>query len=229
MGMSSRNSPVCRAIDLGVVAYDEAFVLQKREVERLQRADGDDVLLFVEHPHVITVGRNATGSAILADRRLIEARGATVVATDRGGDVTYHGPGQLVGYPILRLEAGRRDVRRYVHDLEQVLIDTLADFGIFAGRHPEHRGVWVRERKIASLGIRISRWVTCHGFALNVDTDLSFFSLMNPCGIVGCTMTSMAQEIPGTVSMNAVRERVTHHFGIVMGREMQQESIANAH
>jgi lipoate-protein ligase B len=229
MGTSPSIKSVCRAIDLGIVGYDKAFVLQKREVERLQRGEGNDVLLFVEHPHVITVGRNATGSAILADRRLIEARGATVVATDRGGDVTYHGPGQLVGYPILRLAAGRRDVRRYVHDLEQVLIDTLADFGVFAGRHPEHRGVWVRERKIASLGIRISRWVTCHGFALNVDTDLSFFSLMNPCGIVGCTMTSMEQEIPGTVSMNAVRERVTHHFGAVMGREMLQESIANAH
>ena len=218
---------VCRSIDLGLVPYEEAFAVQKREVERLQRGEGDDVLLFVEHPHVITVGRNANGSAILADRRAIEARCARVVATDRGGDVTYHGPGQLVGYPIVRLEPVRRDVRRYVHDLEEVLIDALADFGVFAGRHPEHRGVWVRERKIASLGIRISRWVTCHGFALNVSTDLSYFSLMNPCGIPGCAMTSLELETATTVSLAAVRERVAAHFGAVFGRRMEEESITN--
>ncbi len=133
MGSVAHNG-VCRAIDLGVVDYDDAFALQKAHVERLQRDEGDDVLIFLEHPHVITVGRNATGRAIVADRHSIEARGARVVATDRGGDVTYHGPGQLVGYPIVRLEMGRRDIRRYVHDLEQVLIDTLADFDVEASR-----------------------------------------------------------------------------------------------
>jgi lipoate-protein ligase B len=218
---------VCRSIDLGLVPYDEAFALQKREVERLQRGEGTDVLLFVEHPHVITVGRNASGGALLADRRTVEARGARVVATDRGGDVTYHGPGQLVGYPIMRLEPARRDIRRYVHDLEAVLIAALADFGVFADRHPEHRGVWVRERKIASLGVRISRWVTCHGFALNVSTDLSYFSLMNPCGIPGCAMTSLEVEMAAPVSLAAVRERVASRFGGVFGRRMQEESIAN--
>jgi lipoate-protein ligase B len=220
---------ICRALDLGRVDYDEAFLMQKREVERLQRNEGDDVLLFVEHPHVITVGRNADGTALIADRRLIEARGARVVATDRGGDVTYHGPGQMVGYPILRLEPARRDIRRYVHDLEDVLIATLADFGVFADRHPEHRGVWVKERKIASLGIRISRWVTCHGFALNVATDLSYFSLMNPCGISGCAMTSLETELAAPVTMAAVRERVIAHFGDVFGREMREESIIHVH
>jgi len=220
---------VCRAIDLGRVDYDEAFALQKREVARLQRNEGDDVLLFVEHPHVITVGRNADGSALIADRRLIEARGARVVATDRGGDVTYHGPGQLVGYPIIRLESHRRDIRRYVYDLEEVLITALADFGVFADRHPEHRGVWVQERKIASLGIRISRWVTSHGFALNVSTDLSYFSLMNPCGIAGCAMTSLEMETAAPVSLAAVRERVSVHFGDVFRREMREESIVHVH
>jgi lipoyl(octanoyl) transferase len=220
---------VCRAIDLGRMEYGEAFALQKREVERLQRGEGDDVLLFVEHPHVITIGRNADGSALTADRRLIEARGATVVATDRGGDVTYHGPGQVVGYPILRLEATRRDIRRYVYDLEEVLIAALQDFGIYADHHPQHRGVWVRERKIASLGIRISRWVTSHGFALNVSTDMSFFSLMNPCGIAGCAMTSMEMELAAPVSMAAVRGRIAAHFGGVFDREMREESIAHVH
>jgi lipoyl(octanoyl) transferase len=220
---------VCRAIDLGRMDYDEAFALQKREVERLQRGEGDDVLLFVEHPHVITVGRNADGSALLADRRLIEARGARVVATDRGGDVTYHGPGQLVGYPIMRLETSRHDIRRYVHDLEDVLIAALADFGVFADHHPVHRGVWVKDRKIASLGIRISRWVTMHGFALNVSTDLSYFSLMNPCGIPGCVMTSLETELAGPVSVAAVRERVTAHFGEVFDREMREVAISHVH
>lgn len=228
MGSVAHNL-VCRAIDLGVVDYDDAWALQKSHVERLQRNEGDDVLMFVEHPHVITVGRNADGRAIVADRGTIEARGARVVATDRGGDVTYHGPGQLVGYPVVRLEVGRRDIRRYVHDLEQVLIDTLSDFGVDTTRHPEHRGVWVRGRKIASLGIRISRWVTSHGFALNVSTDLSYFSLMNPCGIAGCTMTSIELECAAPVSMAAVRERVTVHFGDVFAREMNEETIAGVH
>lgn len=227
--MEAEARTVCRAVDLGRVDYDAAFALQKREVERLQREEGDDVLLFVEHPHVITVGRNADGSALVADRRLIEARGARVVATDRGGDVTYHGPGQLVGYPIIRLDASRRDIRRYVHDLEAVLIASLADFGLAAARHPVHRGVWVQDRKIASLGIRISRWVTCHGFALNVSTDLSYFTLMNPCGISGCTMTSMEKELPAPVAMAAVRDRVTAHFGRVFEREMRGEAVARVH
>ncbi len=215
---------MCRAIDLGVVDYDEAFALQKEHVARLHRSEGDDVLFFVEHPHVITVGRNATGRAIVADRRLIEARGARVVATDRGGDVTYHGPGQLVGYPIVLLEPGRRDIRRYVHDLEQVLIDALADFDVEASRHAVHRGVWVRDRKVASLGIRVSRWVTSHGFALNVSTDLSYFDLMNPCGIEGCSMTSLERECASPVLMAAVRERVTIHFGRIFSRDMAGEA-----
>lgn len=228
MGGSVENA-VCRVVDLGVVDYDEAFALQKRHVERLQRNEGDDVLIFVEHPHVITVGRNADGRAIVADTRAIESRGAKVVATDRGGDVTYHGPGQLVGYPIVRLGPGRRDIRRYVHDLERVLIDTLADFGVDAARHPEHRGVWVEGRKIASLGIRISRWVTSHGFALNVSTDLSYFGLMNPCGIPGCTMTSLQLECSAPVALAAVRERATVHFADVFAREMHEESVAGVH
>ena len=223
MGSTAHHS-TCRAIDLGLVDYERAFALQKEHVGRLQRDEGDDVLIYVEHPHVITVGRNANGRAIVADRSFIEARGARVVPTDRGGDVTYHGPGQLVGYPIVRLEAGRRDIRRYVSDLEQVLIDTLADFGVESYRHPVHRGVWVREKKIASLGIRISRWVTSHGFALNVSTDLSYFSLMNPCGIEGCTMTSLTLESATPVAMAAVRERVTVNFGRVFAREMHEET-----
>jgi lipoate-protein ligase B len=174
---------ICRAIQLGVLPYKEALSLQKQLVERLQNGDGDDSLLLLEHPHVITLGRNANGEALLAGQSELDAKGVQLVYTDRGGDATYHGPGQLVGYPLIRLEEERRDIRRFVHDLEAALIRVLADFEIGGSRHPEHRGVWVGGRKIASIGIRISRWVTCHGFALNVNTNLSYFSLIEPCGI----------------------------------------------
>jgi lipoyl(octanoyl) transferase len=178
---------------------------------------------------VITVGRNATDDAIQTDPRLLEARGITLVTTDRGGDATYHGPGQLVGYPILHLEPERRDIRRYVNDLEEVLIRTLADFDINAGRHQEHRGVWTHGRKIASLGIRIARWVTSHGFALNVNTDLSFFSTMHPCGIKGCEMTSLQNELGRiAVDMDEVKKRVQSHFGNVFDRCVQVDTEASA-
>jgi len=210
----------CHVIDIGHMPYDAAFALQKREVARLQAGEGDDVLYLVEHPHVITVGRNATGDAILAVRRDVE-----IAQTDRGGDVTYHGPGQLVGYPLLRLEGKRRDIRRYVRDLEEVLIRALGDFGIEAGRHPQHRGVWTHGRKIASLGIRISRWVTSHGFALNINTDLSYFRLMHPCGIQGCEMTSIERETGTQVGRDKVIEHVVSHFSHVFEYEMITETI----
>ncbi len=218
----------CRAIDLGVIPYREAFLLQKQDVMRIKQGDSSDVLYLLEHPHVFTIGRNASVDAITADHRLIESRGVEIVETDRGGDVTYHGPGQLVGYPLFALEESRRDIRRFVFDLEAALIDTLRDFGIAGERHPEHRGVWTEGRKIASIGIRISRWVTCHGFALNVGTDLSYFDLMTPCGIDGVQMTSIANETganeigtpTGTIDMAAVKESVATHIAHRFDRNM---------
>ncbi len=215
----------CLVIDPGVVPYRQAFELQKREVGRLQGGEGDEVLFLLEHPHVITLGRNATGEALVAGEREIARRGVEIVETDRGGDVTYHGPGQLVGYPILTLEPGRRDIRRYVDDLEEVLIRTLDDFGVESRRHPVHRGVWTGARKIASLGVRISRWVTCHGFALNVNSDLSFYSLIDPCGIVGCQMTSMAVELGGPVEMGVVKSAVVSHFESVFDRVLISNGV----
>jgi lipoate-protein ligase B len=206
----------------------EAFNLQKELVSSIQ-SGSEDHLLFVQHPHVLTVGRNASGEAIIADRRLIEARGVEIAETDRGGDVTYHGPGQLVGYPLLKLEGKRRDIRRYVHDLEEALIRTLADFGIEGRRHDVHRGVWVGERKIASLGIRLSRWVTCHGFALNVDTDLDYFALITPCGIAGCEMTTMTRELGRPVAIDDVAAAAVTHIGDVFEREMLIASTTEQH
>jgi len=206
------------------MSYRTAFDVQKEVVAALQSRESDDVLLLLEHPHVVTLGRNATAEALLAGEHVLAARGVEVVATDRGGDVTYHGPGQLVGYPLLRLEGPERDIRRYVHRVEEVLIRTLSDFGIDAHRHPVHRGVWTGDKKIASIGIRISRWVTCHGFALNVNTDLSYFSLITPCGIAGCEMTSMEELKGRPVDMASVMQRVTEHFCGVFDRRAVSEA-----
>jgi len=219
---------VCRAVDLGMVPYHEALRLQKEQVERLQGGRGGEVFYLLQHPHVFTIGRNASGDALLSDRLTIGRRGVEIANTDRGGDVTYHGPGQLVGYPIISLEPGRRDIRRYVHDLEQVLIGALDDFGIRSERHPVHRGVWTQGRKIASVGIRISRWVTCHGFALNVDTDLSFYSMMKPCGIAGCEMTSMAKELGKAPDMTDVQSAIVSSFSRVYNRNVRFETASAA-
>ena len=206
--------------DLGLIPYDTALGVQRESVARLHAGGTEEALYLLEHPHVVTRGRNASGSTLLASGELLAAKGVALVETDRGGDVTYHGPGQLVGYPILRLEEGRRDIRRYVTDVEEVLIRALAQFSIEAHRHTTHRGVWVGPRKIASLGIRISRWVTSHGFALNVNTDLSYFSLIVPCGIEGCKMTSIERELGRPADMPAVKEAVARVFSRVFSREI---------
>jgi lipoate-protein ligase B len=203
--------------------YPAAHELQRQTVLALQSGTGEEAFYFVEHPHVVTRGRNASGSTVLASPALLAERGVALVQTDRGGDVTYHGPGQLVGYPILELEPSRRDIRRYVTDIEDVLIRALAEFSITARHHAAHRGVWVDSRKIASVGIRISRWVTSHGFALNVNTDLSYFSLIVPCGIENCTMTSMALELGGPVRMEMVKDSVLRAFSHVFGREIASD------
>jgi lipoyl(octanoyl) transferase len=208
----------CRVVDLGEIPYSEAFDLQKRTVRDLQAGTGGERFYLLEHPHVITLGRNASGEALTVDRATLARKGYEIAETDRGGDVTYHGPGQLVGYPILALENGRRDIRRFVDDLEEVLILVLGDFGLRGEHHPKHRGVWTGGRKIASVGIRLSRWVTCHGFALNVTTDLSRFAVMDPCGIHGCEMTSMARELRADPGMDGIKRAVVRRFAEVYGR-----------
>jgi lipoyl(octanoyl) transferase len=196
--------------------------MQRRAVRRLQDGSGGERFYLLEHPHVITNGRNASDGSLLGDPSLLSARGVTFVHTDRGGDVTYHGPGQLVGYPIFKLEQTRRDVRRYALDIETALINTLAGYGIACDRRERYRGVWTNGRKIASIGLRISRWVTSHGFALNVNTDLSFFSLIQPCGIPGCEMTSMERELGSIIDMNDVKQNVTRCFADMFQRNMIQ-------
>jgi lipoate-protein ligase B len=171
--------------DLGRMRYAAALALQQDLIETRKRGEGVDTLLFVEHPHVVTMGRNGSEANILASPDILARTGIDYFETNRGGDVTYHGPGQLVGYPILDLREWRRDVHAYFRGVEQSLMDALAAFGICAERIPErgYEGVWVKGEKIAAIGIHISRWITSHGFALNVDTDLSYFQYIVPCGL----------------------------------------------
>lgn len=203
--------------DIGRVAYGDAWKLQCELVERRKRGEIADQLLFVEHPHVITMGRNARPENVLAVPELLSRAGVAYHETNRGGDVTYHGPGQIVGYPILDLREWKRDVVAYVRGIEQVIIDALAGFGIAAGRLAGATGVWVDDAKIAAIGVHISRWVTSHGFALNVDTDLSYFRYIVPCGLTK-PVTSMR-----AVGSNAAREEVMEALAAAFGRQFEVE------
>jgi lipoyl(octanoyl) transferase len=188
-----------RIRELGRVDYASALELQQQLVAERKQGLICDQLLLLEHPHVITMGRNGHMENLLAHEDLLERAGIAFHPTDRGGDVTYHGPGQLVGYPIMDLREWKSDVRAYVCAMEQAIIDTLADFGISAGRIPKLIGVWVDGRKIAAIGVHLSRWVTSHGFALNVNTDLNYFQYIVPCGLTK-PVTSMAQlGVPATL------------------------------
>jgi lipoyl(octanoyl) transferase len=202
---------------LGVVEYQAALDLQRELVEKRKRNEIGDQLLLLEHPHVITLGVRTRGdrSNVLAAEDVLAAKGVALFETGRGGDVTYHGPGQLVGYPILDLKPDRQDVHRYVRDLEEVLIETVSDFGIAAERVRGLTGIWVGREKLAAIGIRISRWVTSHGFALNVSTDLSMFGLIVPCGIADRGVTSMDRLLGRPVSMDEVAEALSVRFAAV--------------
>ena len=183
---------------MGRMRYGEALALQQQLVAERQRGEGVDTLLLVEHSHVVTMGRNGKERHVLASPEVLERSGIEYFETDRGGDVTYHGPGQLVGYPILDLREWKRDVHAFFHGIEQCLIDALALLGIAAQRIPErgYEGVWVRGEKIAAIGIHISRWITSHGFALNVETDLNYFKYIVPCGLTKpvCSLRSLGSN-----------------------------------
>lgn len=210
-----------RAFRLGTVPYAEALALQEKLV--LARTHGlvGDVVLVLEHPPVVTLGRGARNEDhLLVPREGLRARGIDVYDVGRGGDVTYHGPGQMVCYPILDLAPDRQDVRRYVRDLEETMISVAADYGLVAERMEgkENIGVWIRsrdrgDRKLGALGVRISRWITMHGIALNVTTNLAHFGLIVPCGIRDKAVTSLAVELDRAPAMDAVVERWLGHFG----------------
>jgi lipoate-protein ligase B len=197
--------------------------LQERAVERLRSGEGAEQLLLLEHPHVFTLGRGADASNILADQDQLQSNSVEVHETGRGGDVTYHGPGQLVGYPIINLKPDRCDVHRYVRALEEVLIRTIADYGIDGGRIEGLTGVWVGNEKIAAIGVRIARWITSHGFALNVNTDLKFFQMIVPCGITDKGVTSISRLVGRDVDLREVAATAAGHFGEVFDRQIVAE------
>jgi lipoyl(octanoyl) transferase len=201
--------------------YAQAFALQQLLVEQRKRGEIPDQLLIVEHPHVVTVGRNGRMENVLASPDILERAGIKLHHTDRGGDATYHGPGQIVGYPIVDLREWRRDVLAYVRALERVLIEALSAFGIASERVPGATGVWVKGAKVAAIGVHISRWVTSHGFALNLDTDLDYFKYIVPCGLTQ-PVTSM-RAMGCAAGRQEVIAEITGAFARVFGREIMEK------
>ena len=230
----------CLIIDLGLTGYAEACEWQRRLVAARKAGAVPDVLLLCEHPHVITLGRNGKREHLLGSDHLLRQMNVEFHATDRGGDITYHGPGQLVGYPILDLGAIRRDVAWYVRGLEEAMIGATAEFGIAARRVPGLTGVWVESsggapEKLGAIGVHLSRWVTSHGFAYNVATDLRYFDLIVPCGIRDKKATSLERLLGRAVSREEAAEKIARRFGEVFGLEIRSatrawlEEILRAH
>jgi lipoyl(octanoyl) transferase len=205
------------AVDLGRMRYADALRVQERLVDERKQGKGQDTLLFVEHPHVITMGRNGKEHHLLATSDVLSRTGIEFFETNRGGDVTYHGPGQLVGYPIFDLREWRRDVHAFFRGVEEALIQALSTIGVEAERLPQkgYEGVWVQGAKIAAIGIHISRWITSHGFALNVDTDLSYFKYIVPCGLTRpvCSLRSLGSNATREEMMSAVAGAFAKTFG----------------
>lgn len=215
---------------LGLVPYDAALDLQRALVEERKADRVPDLLLLLQHPRVITLGVKGDGgrSHVVAPPEQLHALGVSVVEAGRGGDVTYHGPGQIVGYPILDLKPDRCDVHRYVRDIEEVMIRVCGDYGVQAGRVQGLTGTWVGSEKIGAIGIRISRWVTSHGFAFNVNTKLDDFHLIVPCGIGDRGVTSLAKVLGRPLPLDEVEDRLIRHFADVFDREVISDGPAEA-
>jgi lipoyl(octanoyl) transferase len=218
--MTAGASRRCTWAWIGRLDFARGLAIQKARVEARRRGAVADALFLLEHPPVITLGRNADPQNLRRSLAGLKEQGVELFQTGRGGDVTFHGPGQLVGYPILDLAPDRRDVRRFMRDLEEVLIRIAADFGVEAGRVSGLTGIWVGDEKLAAIGVRISRWITSHGFAFNVSTDLSYFDLIVPCGIQERGVTSLGRLLGREIALEEVADRAAAHFGRVFHREM---------
>lgn len=223
---SGRGPRVCEARWLGRVGYSDGLALQERSVASIRAGTAPEQLLLLEHPNVFTLGRGARAGNILLDRDRLRSLCIEVHETGRGGDVTYHGPGQLVGYPIIDLKPDRCDVHRYVRDLEEVLIRTIAEFGIAGERIAGLTGVWVGGEKIAAIGVRIARWITSHGFALNVNTDLKYFGMIVPCGISDKGVTTISRLVGQDIELESVARLAARHFAQVFERRVSVQEAA---
>jgi len=223
-------SPIA-AYDLGRIPYREALEFQRRAAWDRASAASADAIYFAEHEPVLTVGRAGRASSLRANPALLRARGVEVIPVERGGDITYHGPGQIVAYPILALSElpSGRDLHRYLRDLEEVLIETLATYGIRAGRRAPHTGVWVEDRKVAAIGVAVRRWITLHGFALNVDPDLTHFDWIHPCGLRDLGVTSMCVLLGEAPPRAEILARLRESFARVWGRPVVEASVEELH
>ncbi len=209
-------------VDLGLMEYGEAWDLQRRLWLKRVEAKLPDLLLLVEHPHVITLGRQGNRTHLLASMEELQEKGVALFHVERGGDITYHGPGQIVAYPIFNLKEYGYRVARYVGELEEVILRVLRDFGIEGRRDPLNRGVWVKQEKIASVGVAIKRWVSLHGLALNCGTDLTYFDLIHPCGLEGITMTSIERIAGATISRERISQSMIIRFKEVFPRQWRK-------
>jgi lipoate-protein ligase B len=217
-------------LDQGLIPYGPACELQRQLVEARKARSIPDILLLCEHPHVITLGRNGTRDHLRVSDDLLERKNVEFHSSDRGGDITYHGPGQIVGYPILDLTEHRRDIGWYVHALEEVMLRASADFDVATKRVEGQHGVWIEspagDEKLGAIGVHLSRWVTSHGFAYNVSTDLRYFDLIVPCGIADKRVTSLERTLGRPIVFDEVRERLVAHFTSVFAREARRMSSA---
>ncbi|MBK7377762.1 MAG: lipoyl(octanoyl) transferase LipB [Ignavibacteriales bacterium] len=199
-------------IDAGIIDYQEAWDLQKKILELRYQNKIPDVLLLLEHPNTYTLGKVADKKNLLSDPDFLKENNISVYEIDRGGDITFHGPGQIVGYPIINLVNWKRDAHEYLRGIEEVIIRTCDEFGLKSKRNPKYTGVWIDDRKIAAIGIKISRWITMHGFAFNINTDLSLFNGIIPCGIKEKSVTSLSKELNVEFEIKIVKEKLLNNF-----------------
>ena len=198
--------------DLGTIDYKDAWDLQKNLLNSRRKNEIDDILLLLEHPNTYTLGKTADRNNLIAQSKFLDQKKISVYDIDRGGDITYHGPGQIVGYPIIDLAGWNKDTHKYLRAIEEVIIKTCGNFNISAERNEEYTGVWIGDNKIAAIGIKVSRWITMHGFAFNVNTDLSLFDGIIPCGIKEKEVTSLQKELDKTIDINEVKTFILKNF-----------------
>jgi len=217
--------PICKYLNLGIVEYQKAHMLQRKMVKAVSCNEFENVLILLEHPPVITLGRKGKKENILVSTSELAKSGIELYYIERGGDITYHGPGQIVGYPIINLNYLHKDLHFYLRTLEEVLILLLKDYKIYGKRIKGYTGVWVEDEKIAAIGVAARNWVTFHGFSLNVNPDLSHFSFIHPCGIKDKGVTSMEKLLGRKISIQEVKEKLLKHFGEVLGFETKYFSL----
>ncbi len=217
-------SRILEHIDLGIIDYQRAWDLQKDLLSHRNKGEIADTLLLLEHPHTYTLGKVADPNNLIGSKEYLEENKISVYNIDRGGDITYHGPGQVVGYPIIDLKDWHMDTHLYLRSLEETIIKVCAEYGLETGRREGFTGVWIEDRKICAIGIKVSRWITMHGFAFNINTDLAYFDGIIPCGIKDKEVTSLEKELGHTIELNEIKEKIINNFRDIFDYDEVKES-----